>query len=43
MLNPLAARWNLVCRPSVYYRSSDRFYKMGIKVVDYLKDMRKEF
>ena len=42
-LNPLADRWQLATNPWNYYYSSARFYEMGEKDFDFLKDIRVEF
>ena len=42
-LNPLAADWNLVNHPCDYYYSSARFYEMGVRDFDFLKDIREVF
>ena len=41
--NPCAERWQLVNDPCEYKYSSAKFYELGIKEFDFLKDLREEF
>ena len=41
--NPTADRWNLVPDPCQYKYSTARFYEMGIRDYEFIKDLREEF